>query len=165
MVPPKVPKTKPEPAPKEPAPAPVSQPAPPQPAAAPAVVQAPQPAVAAAPPPPPPAPAPVNGAPATSSAPANAVVTQPGVTMQEERKPQINLARVGADDGAAEHAMVHSRPVAFAPEAQRRSSVPTETIVTLGVGLAGLLVYVGVAGAPRRRRKPSDIRLARIDGR
>ena len=110
VVPPKAPKAKSKPAPKEPAPAPVSQPAPPQQAAAPAAVQAPQPAVAAAPPPPPPAPAPVNGAPATSSAPASAAVAQPGVTMQEERKPQINLARVGAEDASAEHAMVRSRP-------------------------------------------------------
>ena len=165
VVPPKAPKAKPNPAPQEPAPGPVSQPAPPQPAAAPAAVQAPQPAVAVAPPPPPPAPAPVNGAPATSSAPANAAVTQPGVTAQEERKPQINLARVGAEDVPADHAMVRSRPVAFAPEAQRRSSVPTEAVVTLGVGLAGLLVYVGVASAPRRRRNPADIRPARIDGR
>jgi hypothetical protein len=152
-----------KPAPNEPAPAPATKPAPPQPAAAPAVAQAPQPAVAAAPPPPPPAPAPVNGAPATSSAPANAAVAQPGVTMQEERKPQINLAKVGAEDaGAADHAMVRSRPVAFAAEA-RRGGVPTEALVTLGVGLSALFVYVGVAAAPRRRPRPGEIRPARVD--
>ena len=154
--PPRAAEPKPDPAPPaEPAPAPAPQTPPaPQPVAAPAVAQAPQPAVAAAPPPPPPAPAPVNGVPATSSAPANAAVTQPGVTMQEERKPQINLAKVDAADG--EHAMVSAQPSAF------RAPVPMEALVTLGVGLSGLLVYVGVSAAPRRRRK-NELRPAKVE--
>ncbi|HVL96283.1 MAG TPA: hypothetical protein VM266_10530, partial [Solirubrobacteraceae bacterium] len=93
-------------------------------------------------PPPPPAPAPVQGAPATSpaSAPAQAAATQPGVAAQEERRVQATAATVTTD---GDYAMV----------AATRPVVPTATFVTLGAGIAGLLVYVGVAAAPRRRRR------------
>jgi hypothetical protein len=39
---------------------------------------------------------------------------------------------------------------------QDRSTVPVTTFVTLGIGLSGLLGFVAVSAAPRRRRGPAE---------
>src|SRR5204862_8237884 len=100
-----------------------------------------QAAAVAAPPPAPISPAPAQGAPASSSAPVQAAVGQPGVAASEQRRIQVTLAE--------EHAFVRSSPAAFrhgvdaaavvSSAATRRSAgtVPMPAVVTLGVGLAG----------------------------
>jgi len=149
------PAAKPEPAP-EAAPAPAAAPQAPNVVPAPQV-PVPQPAVAVAPPPPPPAPAPVSSAPAQAPAPASAQAAAPqaGMSAQEDRQVASKLATVTTDSGTSDEgakgslAMVRARPVAT----RRPSPVPTEAIVTLGLGVAGLFGYVAYAADPRRRRR------------
>lgn len=163
--PPKAPaaKEKAQPAPEQrPAAEPAAAPQQPSVPAAPQV-NTPQVAAVGAPPPPPPAPAPVQGAPAQAQAPAAA--TNPGAAAQENRQVSVKLAV--ADSGgestdagrmpATEHSMTEYQMVSF----EHRSAVPLPAIVTLGIGLSGLLVFVGVSAAPRRRRGP--IEPARVD--
>ena len=118
--------------------------------------QAPQPAAVGAPPPPPPAPAPVQGAPAQAQAPAAA--TNPGAAAQQNRQVSVKVATIAGPDGqaadsgrmpATEHNMTEYQMVSF----EHRSAVPLPAIVTLGVGLSGFFVFLGVSAAPRRRRR------------
>jgi len=58
-----------------------------------------------------------------------------------------------------------ARREAFRPASEAsRSALPVEALLTLGVGLAGLFAYVGVAAGrgPRRKR---GIEPVRADGR
>jgi photosystem II stability/assembly factor-like uncharacterized protein len=151
--------------PPRPHPAPAHAPAPPQ-AAAPVPVApappGPTPAAAVAPPPPPPSPAPVSPVPSPSpasapaSAPSPAAAPAPGaagvaVAPQSESLPQVSTVRADGD-----HAMVASRPAAFAaaPGSRRaRELIPAPAATTLGIGGAAAFGWA-LLGAVATRRRP-----------
>jgi len=136
----------------------------PQPPAA-AQINIPQPAVAAAPPPPPPAPAPLGSVPAQAAAPSSAAAPAPGqgaAVMNEQTRSQVQVATVDGTQlpveqrgggGLAivgrrtEPAVAVARREAFRPASEAsRSALPSEALVTLGVG------------RPRRKRAIEPVR-------